>query len=504
MASCYADGGVNIFCHNKQIPYCPANLPVVLLIPENRETDLWNFLPFCIINNRTNQNYSKMKKGSILKILAPCLLLVLKALLVQGQQAEPYGRFSQKELREDFRQFRAILEENHCCLYEYSSKTKIDSLFDSHYDMITDSIKPEYYFRLLAEITSQIGCMHTATWMPGRFFSQQAGNMFPLRVRLIDNYLVVTGSYNENAEVPTGSIILEINGTPANTVVEQLRSMTSADALNPWFIDAQLSRRFSMFYASYFGFPGRYVVTYALPGRKTSATATLAPAAIDAVRKVVFAHFSSPPLRLEIKEDKSTAVMTVETFIYYDKVDYFRHFMDSSFLVIKEKGIKNLILDLRGNDGGDPFCAVILLSYLEKEPVPYFAEPYGRYADLALPVPLAANHFTGNLYTLVDGGCGSTNGHFCALLSYHRIGRFIGTPSGATYKCNAGRNTEFRLDNTQLIITLGRSTYSAAVKGMDKRKPIMPDIPVADTYKSFLAGRDLIMERALKEACNNL
>jgi len=444
-----------------------------------------------------------MRKTILVKILTLCFLLTASGSLVKGLVTATGDQFSQTELQADFLQFRRLLEENHCCLYEYSSKAKMDSLFDLSYNRISDSMRPEEFFRLLAPITAGIGCMHTATWMPGGFFSQQAENMFPLQVRLIDNYLVVTGNYNDSVEVPGGSIILEINGIPAKTIVERLRSITSADALNPWFKDAQLTRRFSMFYASYFGFPDRYVVTYALPGRKTSATATLTPAAIDAVRKVVFAHFSGPPLRLDIMEEKSTAVMTLETFIYYDKVDYFRHFMDSSFLVIKEKGIRNLILDLRGNGGGDPFCAVILLSYLEKKPVPYFAEPYGRYADLALPVPLAENHFTGNLYTLVDGSCGSTNGHFCALLSYNRIGKFIGTPTGATYKCNAGRQTEFRLDNTQFIITVARSTYSAAVEGMDKRKPIMPDIPVADTYKSFLEGRDVIMERALKEACDN-
>ncbi len=48
--------------------------------------------------------------------------------------------------------------------------------------------------------------------------------------------------------------------------------------------------------------------------------------------------------------------MTVETFIYYDKVDYFRNFMDSSFLLIREKGIKNLILDLRGKVEEIPFA----------------------------------------------------------------------------------------------------------------------------------------------------
>jgi len=216
------------------------------------------------------------------------------------------------------------------------------------------------------------------------------------------------------------------------------------------------------------------------------------------VRKVIFANFNHPPLAIDFIEDKKTAVMTVKTFSYYDRVGYFRDFMDRSFRQIKEKGIENLILDLRGNDGGDPFCAVILYSYLEKEPAPYFAEPYGKYAELAKSVPLPENRFTGQLYTLLDGRCGSTNGHFCALLKYHRIGKFVGTPSGSTYKCNAGKNTEVQLDKTSVILTLGRSTYAAAVEGMDKTKPIMPDYPVKETYQDFLDGKDVYLEAALR------
>ena len=201
---------------------------------------------------------------------------------------------------------------------------------------------------------------------------------------------------------------------------------------------------------------------------------------------------------IDFLEAKSTAVMTVKTFIYYDRVDYFRDFMSRSFRQIREKDIENLILDLRGNDGGDPFCAVILYSYLEKEPAPYFAEPYGRYAELAKPVPLPDDRFTGRLFILLDGRCGSTNGHFSALLKYHKIGKFVGTPSGSTYKCNAGKNTEFTLDKTSLILTLGRSTYAAAVEGMDKAKPIMPDFPVQVTYRDFLDGKDPYLETAIR------
>ena len=438
--------------------------------------------------------------GPVISMSLALILVLASCLKASGQED-----FIRKEaLKHDFQQFRQLLEENHCCLYEYSSKPKLDSLFEAHYDQIRDSMHLEDFFRILAPLTAEIGCMHTATWMPGYFFSSRAESMFPLKVRLIEGYLVVTGSYNDSVEVPRGSIILAINNEPVNSILEQLRAITSADAGNPWFVDAQLTKRFSMFYASCYGIPEQYEVLYALPGRKTSETKRVTPATIEAVRNSVFAHFSSPPLKLELMEEQSTALMTVETFIYYDKVDYFRNFMDSSFLLIREKGIKNLILDLRGNSGGDPFCAVILLSYLENKPVPYFARPYGRYADLARPVPVAENHFTGNLLTLLDGSCGSTNGHFCALLKYNRIGRFVGTPGGATYKCNAGRNTEFRLDSTRMIITLGRETFEAAVEGMDKRAPLMPDIMVKETYFSFLENRDLILERALKVSGSSL
>lgn len=405
--------------------------------------------------------------------------------------------FTVEDMRHDFKQLRQILESEHCCLYEYTGKTELDSLFDQRFKLIDRPMRTEEFFRIMAPITAKIGCMHTALWMPGRFFNLEPDNLFPLQVKLIENHLVVIGSYREAPEIPVGSIILEINGLPAGTIMQELRSITSADAINPYFIETQVEKRFPMFYASVFGFPEKYTMTYALPGRKTRLTADLHAADIGSVRKVIFANFYHPPLGLELREDRQTAVMTVKTFSYYDRVDYFRDFMDSGFRQIKEKGIKNLVLDLRGNDGGDPFCAVILYSYLEKESAPYFAEPYGRYAELANPVPPAENRFSGNLLTLLDGCCGSTNGHFSALLKYHGIGKFVGTPSGSTYKCNAGKNTQVELDKTSIILTLGRSTYAAAVKGMDKAQPIMPDYPVRETYQDFLDGKDVYLEAAL-------
>ncbi len=406
--------------------------------------------------------------------------------------------FGVEDLRHDLLQLRRILEEEHACPYDYTAKAEFDALFKKQDRLIDRSMRYEEFFRIAAPLTAKIGCMHTALWMPGRFFDLGSNNLFPLRVRLIEGRLVVAGGYGRPPEIPAGSVLLAINGLAADEVFDALRAITSADALNPYFIDTQVEKRFSMFYASVFGFPEKYTVTYTLPGRKTRMTADLRPADLASVRKVVFANFDHPPLTIEFRDDIRTAVMTVKTFSYYDRVDYFREFMDRSFREIKDKGIENLVLDLRGNDGGDPFCAVILYSYLEKGPAPYFAEPYGKYAPLAEPVPLPEDHFTGNLYTLLDGRCGSTNGHFCALLEYHGLGKFVGTPSGSTYVCNAGKNSEVRLDKTSLILTLGRSSFAAAVEGMDKSKPILPDHPVRETYRDFLDGRDAFLETAFQ------
>jgi len=408
-----------------------------------------------------------------------------------------------EDMRHDFGQLRNLLEKEHGCLYEYTEKEEFDRLFNERFKLLDRPMRYEEFFKIIAPLAAKVGCMHTALWMPSSYFKLDAENLFPLQVRLIESHLVVTGNYREPLEVPVGSILLEINGRPAGEIIAELRTITSADAFNPYFIDAQVEKRFAMFYASVFGFPEKHTVTYALPGRKSRLTVDLQPADLASVRKVVFANFSHPPLTLEFMDDRRTAVMTVKTFSYYDRVEYFRDFMDRSFRDIKDKDIANLILDLRGNDGGDPFCAVILYSYLEKEPAPYFAEPYGKYAELAKPVPVAEDRFTGRLFTLLDGRCGSTNGHFSALLKYHRIGKIVGTPSGATYKCNAGKNTEVALDKTAIILTLGRSTYAAAVKGMDKAQPIMPDYPVRETYRDFLDGKDVYLEAALRLAASS-
>jgi hypothetical protein len=431
------------------------------------------------------------------------VLMVLLLLLGAGDPEDTAGRvfeqpqprlISVEKLQEDFKQLRQALEDKHCCLYEYTDKAAFDSLFARQYALVDKSMSLRDFFAILTPITGKVGCGHTAVRMPDSYWDGEVGKMFPLEVKLVEDYLVVTGSYADTTEVPIGSIILEINGQPVSGILETMKVNCSADAFNEYLILSQVERRFSTIYGQIYGFPGAYRVVYAPPGRKTREIKDLHPASIAAVRSHPSADSNRALLSLEVVEARSAAVMTVRTFAYYDRVTYFRGFIDSCFAVIREKEVGNLILDLRGNSGGDPFCAAALFSYLEPRPVPYFADRYGNYAHLADPIPLADRPFTGNLFTLIDGRCFSTSGHFCSLLKYHGIGKFVGTPTGSSYKCNAGNDTEVDLKNTSIALMVGRTTYAAAVEGVDKNRPIMPDYPVKETYRGFLAGQDAFLD----------
>ena len=73
----------------------------------------------------------------------------------------------------------------------------------------------------------------------------------------------------------------------------------------------------------------------------------------------------------------------------------------------------------------------------------------------------------------------------------------VGTSSGSTYTCNAGKNGIKSLENSSIQLYFGRSSFATAVEGMDKAKPIEPDYNVTETYQNYLDGKDVVLEEAM-------
>ncbi|MBO9699960.1 MAG: hypothetical protein J7604_07100 [Sporocytophaga sp.] len=202
-------------------------------------------------------------------------------------------------------------------------------------------------------------------------------------------------------------------------------------------------------------------------------------------------------LCFKVLEDGNTAVITIKSFVYYDRLEYFKAFVDECFQKINEKCITNLIFDHRGIGGGDPYCSSYLLSYLINKPVKYFDKAHPYYDKLKVLMNPAENAFKGKLFILIDNGGGSTSGHLNALIKYHKLGLFIGQETCATYTCNAA-SKNFLLGYTKLELSVAQITNVVDVKPLPKNRGIIPDFEIKPSLEDVVFGRDAVMDYALR------
>jgi hypothetical protein len=428
-----------------------------------------------------------------------------------GLKMPPGGRtprpaespFAVEDLRSDLLQLRRALEEMHPAVHAFSTKEAFELLYEEQLGRIDGPKTLAEFYRIAAPFVAAVGCGHTRLSIPNDYWLIAPDRFFPLGLTIVGGRTYVARSSDPAGILPPGSEIMSINGQGVSDVIRDLKVLVSSDGLNDGWKTTRINAAFPLFYAIRFGFPEEFVVE-ALPlGEKKVEEVRLQaverskiPSDPSAEKRPTSS--GDPNLDFKILPDGGgTAVLTIRDFSYYQALDKFKGFIDESFNRIRKAGAKNLILDLRDNGGGDPFCTTHLLSYLEPRPIPYFAGIYpGGYERFAEPIPRAAGAFEGKLFVLINGGCFSSTGHFCALLKCHKFGTFIGAETGGTYECNDA-SREIHLKNTRLRLFVARMTFTAAVRGLPRYRGIFPDIAVEPSMTDQLAGKDPVLERAL-------
>lgn len=406
--------------------------------------------------------------------------------------------FTLKELQSDFNQFKDIIEKNHPKLY--ANNEELNKLYETQYALLKDGMNSIDFYRILSPVLEKVGCGHSVM----NFSEEDQAKLFktnnyhlPFDIKVIDEKLLVRKSLN-NSDIPEGSEIISINGKSSDEIINILLNNISADGSNKPYKYYVMSRWFGRVYFKYIDASEKFDITYIDPSEHKKVETT-----INSISRVVLDGVTDS-LNGETTEITSSfeddyAVLTLRTFEYYDYASNakFKKYIDNFFKTIEEKKIPNLILDIQGNSGGDPYCTDYLLSYLIDKQYQYFQpNNVNFYEELVAKQKNQKNNYKGNVYTLIDGGNFSSSGHFISLLKYHKIGTLIGADTGSSYACTANVKI-IELKNTKINVEMATSAFKTAVKGLEDSRTITPDFRVTPTINDYINNKNVARDFAI-------
>ena len=484
-----------------------------------------------------------------------CFFLILTlaagALPAQNAADAPFDagrKFSAAALKQDLAVLRDSLEAVHPALYRSTPKPVFDSIFEAAYRQINKPLSGPEFYGIAAPLIGRIGDIHTGVELPDAYHHSLAtrSDLFPFDVRIIGDEVFVASNNSTDSSIRVGSRMLKINGVPIAAVLAKMKSYFSSDGTNGTLKARRVEQRFAFHYQFAYGYCKQFTVTYAAAGEKpqTKTVAALPFAVIKANRARngrVFPKlkplFPQPPyLALTLDPEKQLAILTVRWFqndVLESNGQAFKPFIDSAFNAINRAEVRNLVIDVRNNGGGESGNASYLYAYLVKEPFrlvhsieatrkTYQADAAGgvqyafnpatggyRTADsTATPrqffglnmQPPRPNPYAGAVYVLVDGLTTSAAAQFASLVKRNKRGTLIGEEAPGALGGGSGREyARFPLPHSGLLTVISRyRSYLADPNQQSEDVCVAPDYQPTVFITDLLDGTDKDLELALK------
>jgi C-terminal processing protease CtpA/Prc len=485
------------------------------------------------------------------------LLAVLSTQVMDVRAGPPAGTspaspmLSLDASRSDFDLLQHALEEAHPGLYRFSTKAEMDRTFAAERAKLHRPMTRLQFREVVAETLASLRCGHTSmdgdAEMDAAFKSSPA---FPLSI-LIEGQrvMVLLNDTAGDQTIQPGMEIVDINGHKASDLLERFYRVTSADGDIETGKHHDVIGRFSMYYWWLIEQPQVFIITAKdnqgktvvakLPGvtdaqRKSNHNPVNAKLMTGAARVMDAMHVER---KLSFIKDPEIAEIRLHYFLGND----YRQWMHDTFKTLHDKGAKALIIDLRGNGGGEDAYGALLVSELTDKPFRYFdhiniktfkpsfdehldehfdaaaverfskqtvANSTGGYrltpamVDGLNEQQPAEQPFMGKVIILTEGGSFSCSGDVCAILHHLHRATFVGEETGGGYwGNNSGRMPTMTLPNSNQRFRFPFFGYWNAVdEDAFRRRGTIPDLQVELKTADLLRGVDAQHDMAVKLA----
>jgi hypothetical protein len=457
-------------------------------------------------------------------------------------------KLNAEKLTEDFIIFKKALLEIHPGLYRYKTKAEMDSVFNHFQEVFSKPLSYQEAFLNFTRLTSAIQCGHT---FPS--FYNQIGfvkevvlnqkDKLPFTFRVLDEQIVIIENIAENVDLPIGTEILAIEGIPTQTLLKETAKLVKADGTNDAKRYADLNTfgiggYFEMF-DCYFPllYPPaneQYTIKIKKPNSEKAEELKIKTVSrnerMNALIKKNPNHISKADQlwKLEFWEN-NTAYLQLGTFDVFQLSFEWSTFLKNAFSEIKKRKIKNLVIDIRWNEGGQDEVLLFIGRNLAKQPIkipqrqdlvryrkipaelksylftwnndffdlspktkPYNENFYILTGDNITEIQPSKNAFEGNTYLLVNAVNSSATFYFAEIAKENKLATLIGETTGGSQKgLNAGTMFFLRLPNSKIEIDIpiiGSFSVDKPSEG------IKPDIVVKQSKNSIIKGEDNVLK----------
>lgn len=469
---------------------------------------------------------------------------------------------SKTQALEDFDWLAFSLDHVHPRLYKYESKDIVQSRFDSVRNVLSskDSIPALDFLSLVSKLNSKVNCGHLYTIPQGGLKDVVLKKkVLPFQVKILHNKLFVLHDIGKGKRIPNGSEVISINGKPTREIIQSIKEGIATDGWIETRKDRLIER---YFFESFHGFDLYYYlhvdrsrifkIRYKKFDSQKEVTITKEGISAEQRNKLlkevhgvdVRRWFKNPSPVYEINEEKNLAVLTISRSFYNETIDpVYDSVLSILFKKLEEKNIKNLVVDLRENEGGSENHQAGLIKYLYNKPHKLYDNIFFSRLDFRALTPIihseemgtsdlwynnqdqayrkindnlwvnnkpnieglqfqppAEHQFKGQLYVLMSGISFSSTSSLIANIKNTTNAILIGEESGGMYEGpTGGMEIPIILPNSQIMVRISPNIqWSYMYKNHPIGRGVLPDHPIIYAIEDVVDGRDLEMQKALQ------
>jgi hypothetical protein len=294
-------------------------------------------------------------------------------------------KYSPKELQEDYAILRKALETTYPSLYRFVDSSIITKYFEDQFILLDHPETEIEFYKAIVSTCARVNDEHLIPGPSKDYYLslKNANHYFPFSLKIIDRRFYVFKTDQSNSSVPVGSEIISINGRSVEEIQNTLLATIPSDGYIQTFNIRHLEdysmteeeNLFDLNYPIFIEDVDSFKIEFiGHDDQSKKKIVTIAGLDYKAYRQFYYGRIKlEAPLEFKYIK-KNTAYLRISSFLKWHRTRFKQDFYvlyDSIFNQLKLNKTKNLILDLRNNEGGDG-TGEKLLTYLLTKPYKHF------------------------------------------------------------------------------------------------------------------------------------